>query len=103
MFLAGAALNIASDYRLAWLRSKQPSQYVLPRGGPFRYISSPNLTGEMIEWIGFALMSWSPAALAFALWTLANLIPRALWRHRWYQAEFEDYPRDRRAIIPRLI
>ena len=32
------------------------------------------------------------AALAFTLSTAANLIPRALWRHRWYRRTFPAYP-----------
>lgn len=43
------------------------------------------------------------SALAFALWTAANLIPRALWRHRWYRQTFPDYPPSRRAVIPGVL
>ena len=102
-FLIGAALNITSDYRLAGLRRQQQGRYLIQRGGAFRFLSSPNLTGEIVEWIGFALMAWSLPALAFALWTVANLIPRALWRHRWYRRTFPDYPPSRRAVIPGLL
>ena len=102
-FLMGAALNVTSDYRLAWLRRQQQGRYLIPRGSVFRFLSSPNLTGEMVEWIGFALMAWSLPALAFALWTDANLIPRALWRHRWYRRTFPDYPPSRRAVIPGVL
>ena len=103
LFVAGAALNIASDYRLAALRAKASGGAILPRGGAFELVSCPNLAGEIIEWAGFALMSWSLPGLAFALWTAANLIPRALWRHRWYQARFPDYPENRRAVVPWLL
>ena len=41
--------------------------------------------------------------LAFAMWTAANLIPRALWRHRWYCRTFPDYPPFRRAVIPGVL
>ncbi|MDE2964589.1 MAG: 3-oxo-5-alpha-steroid 4-dehydrogenase [Acidobacteriota bacterium] len=102
-FLTGAALNVTSDYRLAWMRHQQNGRYVIPQGGAFRLLSSPNLAGEMVEWIGFALMAWSLPALAFALWIAANLIPRALWRHRWYRRTFPDYPESRRAVIPGVL
>lgn len=102
-FLTGAALNVTTDYRLAQLRRQQQGRYLIPRGGAFRLLSSPNLAGEMIEWIGFALMAWSLPALAFALWTAANLVPRALWRHRWYRRTFPDYPPSRRALIPGVL
>jgi hypothetical protein len=54
----------------------------------------------MIEWTGwaFATLSW-PGAV-FALWTAANLVPRALQHHAWYRSTFADYPRPRKAIIP---
>ena len=103
LMVAGAVLNVWSDYRLARLRRRNPGGRVLPRGGAFRFVSCPNLAGEMIEWTGFALMTWSLPGLAFAMWTAANLLPRAMWRHRWYQEVFDDYPRRRRAVIPGLL
>ncbi len=102
-FLTGAALNVTTDYRLAQLRRQQQGRYLIPRGGAFGFLSSPNLAGELVEWIGFALMAWSLPALAFALWTAANLVPRALWRHRWYRRTFPDYPASRRALIPGVL
>ena len=99
LFIAGAAINLKADYTLIGLR-KDGADYVLPRGGLFEEISCPNLLGEIVEWSGFALMCWNLAALSFAVWTAANLIPRALWHHRWYWARFADYPKARKAVIP---
>jgi len=45
---------------------------------------------------------WSLPALSFAIWTAANLGPRARTHHRWYQQTFADYPPERRALIPKL-
>ena len=101
--IGGGMLNIWSDYRLWRLRRDNRDAYVIPRGGVFNLVSCPNLLGEIIEWVGFALLSWSLPGLAFALWTIANLVPRALWRHAWYHETFENYPPQRRAILPRLI
>ena len=99
----GAAVNIWADYHLSRLRNATPGRAVLPVNGPYRLVSCPNLMGEMLEWAGFALMSWSLPGLSFAIWTWANLIPRALWRHRWYQQQFDNYPSNRRAFIPGLL
>ena len=63
-------------------------------------VASPNYLGEIIEWAGFALMTWSPAALAFAFYTVANLAPRASANLGWYRGTFSDYPPDRKALIP---
>lgn len=40
------------------------------------------------------------AAAAFAFFTFCNIGPRGAQHHRWYLSKFEDYPKDRRAVIP---
>lgn len=103
LFAAGMYLNMASDRRLINLRKGGKTGYFIPQGGWFNYVSSPNLLGEIIEWTGWALMSWCLPAFSFMLWTSANLIPRALDHHKWYKNKFEDYPKDRKAVIPYLL
>ena len=100
VFTGGVFLNWWSDQTLLNLRKGGKKGYFIPRGGLFRWISCPNFLGEILEWTGFAIMTWSPAALAFALWTFFNLIPRALDHHKWYRSTFPGYPPERRAIIP---
>lgn len=104
VFLTGAAINVRADRTLVGLRQKGgPQGYSIPRGGLFNRVSCPNHLGEIIEWAGFALACWSLPALAFAVWTAANLGPRALAHHRWYKATFPDYPPERKALIPYLL
>ena len=100
VFAAGFALNLHSDNTLLKLRKPGETGYSIPRGGGFRHVSCPNYLGEMMEWAGWALATWSLAGLAFFLFTAANLVPRALSHHRWYRERFEDYPPRRKAIIP---
>jgi protein-S-isoprenylcysteine O-methyltransferase Ste14 len=109
-FLAGAALfalglaaNLRADARLRALRRPGETGYAIPRGGLFELVSCPNYLGEIVEWSGFALAAWSPAAAAFALYTAANLVPRALANHRFYLERFPDYPKARRALVPVLL
>jgi protein-S-isoprenylcysteine O-methyltransferase Ste14 len=66
-------------------------------------VSCPNYFGEMIEWTGWAIATLSWPGLVFALWTAANLVPRALKHHAWYHAKFVDYPPARKAIIPFML
>ena len=54
---------------------------------------APNYLGEIVEWTGWALATWSLAGLAFAVYTAANLAPRAVANHDWYLSTFDDYPR----------
>ncbi len=103
VFVAGAAINFWSDNRLIGLRTGGQQGYSIPRGGLFERVSCPNHFGEIIEWSGFALMCWNFPALSFAVWTAANLIPRALSHHAWYRRTFPDYPQGRRAVVPGVL
>ncbi len=102
IFVVGFAINYQSDRTLARLRKPGEAGYKIPHGGLYRYVSCPNYLGELIEWSGFALAAWSLPALSFAVWTAANLAPRARTHHRWYQQTFADYPPERRALLPKL-
>jgi 3-oxo-5-alpha-steroid 4-dehydrogenase 1 len=103
VFLGGMVLNLSSDRILRRLRKPGSGGYAIPYGGGYRFVSSPNYLGEMIEWTGWAIATWSPAGLAFALYTVANLAPRAVANHRWYRETFDDYPASRKALIPYVI
>ncbi len=109
-FLAGLAIFVAgfgickhSDAILRSLRSTGEGGYKIPRGGLFRHVSCPNYLGEILQWCGWALLTWSLAGLTFAAWTVANLAPRAWHHHRWYRQRFPDYPPDRKALLPGLL
>jgi 3-oxo-5-alpha-steroid 4-dehydrogenase 1 len=102
-FIAGLWLNLVSDHTLRGLRGPGETGYKIPNGGGYRWVSSPNYLGEIIEWSGWALATWSLGGLAFAAYTTANLAPRALANHQWYRDRFADYPPDRRALVPYLI
>lgn len=101
VFLLGFAINLHADSVLIGLRKPGQTGYVIPSGGLYRFITCPNYFGEILEWIGWAILTWSLAGAAFAVYTIANLGPRALTNHRWYLQRFGDaYPKERRALIP---
>jgi protein-S-isoprenylcysteine O-methyltransferase Ste14 len=108
-FLLGAALflaafygNLHSDSILRKLRAPGEKGYKIPRGGLYRWVSCPNYLCELLEWCAWALATWSTAGLAFAVFTAANLAPRAWTHHRWYKEKFDDYPQSRKALLPHL-
>jgi protein-S-isoprenylcysteine O-methyltransferase Ste14 len=103
LFVAGFATHVLADRELRRLRRQSGGAYVVPQGPLFRLVSCPNYFGEMVEWTGWAIATLSWPGLVFALWTAANLVPRALKHHAWYRASFADYPPARRAIIPLLL
>ena len=100
LFLGGFAINFYSDEILIHLRKPGETGYKIPNGFLFKYISCPNHFGEMIEWVGFFLMCWNLASFSFLVWTVSNLLPRALHHHKWYLENFKDYPKDRKAVFP---
>ncbi|MCK9613738.1 MAG: DUF1295 domain-containing protein [Bacteroidales bacterium] len=101
LFVAGFSIHVYSDNILINIR-KNSHDYQIPHGGMYRFISCPNYFGEMLEWVGFAILSWSLAGLSFCVWTIVNLLPRAVSNHHWYKNNFCDYPSKRKAIIPFL-
>lgn len=102
IFLDGMLVNVRSDLALVGLKS-QGGGYKVPRGGWFELVSCANYFGEVVEWLGWAVMTWSWVGLGFLLYTCANLVPRARANHKWYLEKFgEDYPKGRKAVIPFL-
>lgn len=102
LFFMGFYINNMADSKLISLR-KNSTGYQIPRGWLFEYISCPNHFGEIIEWMGYAVLAWNLPAISFAVWTLSNLIPRTLNHHAWYNEHFEDYPKNRKAVIPKIL
>lgn len=90
VFFTGMGINLHSDYVVRHLRKPGDTRHYIPRKGMFRYVTGANYFGELTEWLGFALLTWSLPGLVFALWTFANLAPRARTLHARYIKEFGD-------------
>jgi len=102
LFIVGFIINRQADRVLYELRAEGDLGYKIPNGGLYRYISCPNYFGEILEWSGWAIATWSLTGLAFAVWTFANLAPRARAHHKWYHQNFKEYPTERKALLPGL-
>ena len=90
VFLCGMGINLQSDAIIRNLRRPGDTAHYLPKGGLFRYVTSANYFGEFVEWVGFAILTWSWAGAVFALWTFANLAPRAARIYDMYSRDFPD-------------
>jgi len=77
--------------------------YQIPRGGMFELVSCPHYLGEIVIYLGLALLTW-PAIRPrlMLLWVVVNLVLAAGPTHRWYHTTFPEYPRQRKALIPWL-
>lgn len=102
VFFAGMLINLHSDSIIRHLRKPGDTKHYIPKGGMYRYVTSANYLGEFIEWVGYAILTFSLAGAVFAIWTFANLAPRARALHDRYVREFgEDYRKlGRRYILP---
>ncbi len=101
IFFSGMYINKSSDKKLISLRENNEG-YQIPKGQLFNLISCPNHFGEIVEWIGFAIIGLNLPALTFAIWTFCNLAPRSNNHHKWYKENFIEYPKNRKALIPFL-
>lgn len=90
IFFIGMVINIHSDNIIRNLRKEGDTKHYLPKGGMFKYVTSANYFGEFVEWTGFAILTWSLSGAVFALWTFANLDPRAARIYNRYKTEFGD-------------
>ena len=102
IFFTGMAINLHSDHVIRSLRKPGDTKHYIPRKGLYKYVTSANYFGELIEWTGYAVLTWSPAGALFAIWTFANLGPRAKSLTMKYEAEFGDeYKRlNKKHILP---
>lgn len=90
IFFMGMGINMRSDYIVRHLRKPGDTKHYIPRGGMYKYVTSANYFGEFTEWVGYAILTWSLGGLTFAVWTFANLAPRARSLHARYCEEFGD-------------
>lgn len=102
IFICGLVININSDSIIRNLRKPGDTKHYLPKGGVYNYVTSANYFGEILEWTGFAILTWSAAGAVFAIWTFANLVPRANTIYKRYKSEFgtEMENRNLKRVIP---
>ena len=94
------AINIQSDHIVRHLRKPGDTNHYLPKKGLFKYVTSANYFGEIVEWCGFAILTWSASGAVFAWWTFANLVPRANTIYHKYKAMFGNELENRKRVIP---
>eukprot|EP01095_Lingulamoeba_sp_RSL-Kostka_P015305 TRINITY_DN698_c5_g1_i1.p1 TRINITY_DN698_c5_g1~~TRINITY_DN698_c5_g1_i1.p1 ORF type:complete len:345 (-),score=70.03 TRINITY_DN698_c5_g1_i1:281-1315(-) len=125
LFLFGFIANMHSDEILRNLRKQSTSKdgktdYKIPYGGMFRFVSAGNYAGEIIEWFGwfvacgfgnqvdFGLLfssitsfdlsllyniligSLVLAPFTFSCFTFFNIGPRGAAHHKWYLEKFRE-------------
>ena len=101
LFIIGMAINLHSDHVIRHLREPGDTKHYLPSKGMYRYVTSANYLGEIMEWTGFAIAAATLVAWVFPIWTAANLVPRAHAIYNRYKDEFgKEALGKRKRIIP---
>ena len=103
IFFVGMIINMQSDIIIRKLRKdKEDNNYYLPTGFLFDKINSANFFGEILEWLGFAILTWSISGVVFLLWSFANIVPRSKAVYEKYLQFFgEDFKKlNRYKIFP---
>ncbi len=90
IFIVGMVINLHSDYIIRHLRKPGDNAHYIPMGRMFKYVSSANYFGEILEWTGFAILTWSLPGVVFLLETRANLVPRANSLYLKYTEKFGE-------------
>jgi len=86
----------------AELKIKNPNKHSVPEGSLFKFVSCPHYMCEIIMYtclMGILGTNHSTGILVWA-WVTINQIIAATMSHQWYLTKFEDYPRERKAILP---
>ncbi|KAL3266945.1 hypothetical protein HHI36_011095 [Cryptolaemus montrouzieri] len=77
--------------------------YKLPMGDWFQYISSPHCTAEILMYVALSFFLWQSVTWWYViLWIFGNQIVTILLSHWWYQENFKNFPKNRKALIPYL-
>ncbi len=90
IFFTGWIINMHSDHVIRHLRKPGDTNHYLPKKGMYKYVTSANYLGEITEWLGFAILTWSLAGLLFFWFSCCNLVPRSNAIYKKYEEEFPD-------------
>ncbi len=102
IFIAGWCINMHSDHVIRHLRQPGDTKHYLPKKGMYKFVTSANYLGEITEWLGWAILTWSAAGALFFWFSCCNLVPRANAIYLKYEKEFpEEFDRKKlKRIIP---
>jgi len=111
LFAVGSFIQNRSHIILAQLRSSSPKRshvqdhYLLPRGFLFEFVTCPHYFAELLIYVSFLFLTNGVSFFAWLAFTFVviNLTDGALKTHKYYQQKFDNYPKNRFAIIPFLL
>ncbi|XP_048511472.1 polyprenol reductase [Athalia rosae] len=109
IFLWASYKQLSCNIILANLRRNKKGEVItfehkLPKGGLFDYISSPLQSTEILMYFMLMLILWNSSTYHYIFaWVLMNQIVTGLLGHWWYVETFEDYPKEKKALVPGIL
>lgn len=115
------ALPFAAIFLFAWIQQYQSNmilanlrknpagmvvtqKHLMPVGGFFEYISSPHMFFEILLYLSLQVILYKNTSWIYVvLWVISNQIENSWLTHQWYKKTFPNYPKSRKAIIPRIL
>jgi len=102
IFLIAWFYQLETHKSFAQLKISSPNKHSMPQGSLFNYVSCPHYMCEIIIYTCLMLIlgiEHSTGVMIWA-WVTINQVIAATMSHKWYLTKFEDYPQNRKAIIP---
>jgi len=109
VFIAGGILFLFGEFGNFWHHKiladlrKNGEGYFIPTGGLFKHLICPHYFFEVLAWIGVAMMSRQVATILILLGMHNYLVARAYRTRKWYIEKFEDFPSNKKLILPGLL
>ncbi|KAI8903039.1 3-oxo-5-alpha-steroid 4-dehydrogenase-domain-containing protein, partial [Gorgonomyces haynaldii] len=92
--------NLTTHIMLRHLRPEGTRERNIPKGYLFEFVSCPNYTFEILGWIIFSIVSGNIMSWIFTAIGAGQMAIWAIKKHKRYLAEFKDYPKRRKILIP---
>jgi len=100
-FTVAMLCNFICHMILKQLRTPGRTEWKIPRGFLFEYVTMPNYFCEVMTWVGFAILNGGKLfCVAFVLCGAYQMMQWAKERHSKYLKMFPDYPKSRKRMFP---
>eukprot|EP00897_Mesotaenium_endlicherianum_P004471 jgi/Mesen1/4051/ME000213S03067 len=98
----GLVGNGYHHYLLSRLRKEGDKGYKVPQGGLFPLVTCPHYLFEIIDYIGVAMIAQTWMGVGQLGFVVGYLSGRSIAQRRWYLEKVDDYPKDRKCLVPFL-
>ncbi|KAH9616422.1 hypothetical protein KSS87_011984, partial [Heliosperma pusillum] len=103
LFLLGIGGNFYHHYILSTLRKTGEKEYKIPNGGLFNLVICPHYFFEVLGFVGVSCIAQTVYSVCYTTGAALYLIGRSYATRTWYLSKFEDFPKDKKVMIPFIL